>query len=194
MPRESDTRLRLVSAARRLFHEQGYTATGIATVLREADVNSGSLYHFFPSKDALLIAVLEEYLAALKPELILPIEVEIEDPLERVFALLDGYRNALLGTEYFFGCPIGNLALEVGQVPGPATELIHRNFEGWREAVGGWIADALPTLPEGITHAGLATFTLTVMEGAVMQARAAKSIEPFDRSVAHLRQHFAGLA
>ena len=39
----------------RLFHEQGYSATGIATILREADVNSGSLYHLFPSKEALLV-------------------------------------------------------------------------------------------------------------------------------------------
>jgi AcrR family transcriptional regulator len=34
-------------AARLLFHEQGYEATAIATVLREADANSGSLYQTF---------------------------------------------------------------------------------------------------------------------------------------------------
>ena len=48
------TRQRIVEAARRLFHEQGFHATGISTILREADVNSGSLYHYFASKEALL--------------------------------------------------------------------------------------------------------------------------------------------
>ena len=49
----ASTKSRIIETALRLFHEQGYTATGIATILREAKVNSGSLYHFFPSKEAL---------------------------------------------------------------------------------------------------------------------------------------------
>ena len=56
-----ETRERLLETAARLFHEQGYAATGVATILREADANSGSLYHFFPNKDALLAGVLEWY-------------------------------------------------------------------------------------------------------------------------------------
>ena len=51
-PESPSTRDRILETARRLFHEQGYHATGIATILREAGVNSGSLYHFFESKDA----------------------------------------------------------------------------------------------------------------------------------------------
>src|SRR5439155_22202151 len=47
-PMPPRTREALITTAARLFHEQGYGSTGIATILREADVNSGSLYHFFP--------------------------------------------------------------------------------------------------------------------------------------------------
>jgi hypothetical protein len=39
----------------------------------------------------------------------------------------------------------------------------------------------------------LATFILTVMEGAIMQARARGSLEPFDGSVAQLRNYVDGL-
>lgn len=190
---ESGTRMKLIRAARTLFHEQGYGATGVATILREAGVKSGSFYHFFPSKEALLEAVLDNYLDALHPELIEPATGGIADPIERIFALLDGYRSALIGTGFAFGCPLGNLALEVGQTPGPVTDKIDANFRQWREVVEGWLREAAPGLRRGVSIEGLATFTLTVMEGAVMQARTAKSITPFDTSVQEFRDYLDSL-
>src|SRR5436190_12578083 len=105
----NDTRTRILEAARRLFYEQGYHATGISTILREADVNSGSLYHFFPSKEALLIAVLEKYIDLLHPMVMGPAEHAAADPIDRVFALLNFYRSGLEITGHKMGCPIGNL-------------------------------------------------------------------------------------
>src|SRR5947207_15100327 len=89
------TRDRILEVAARLFQEQGFAATGISTILREADVNSGSLYHFFPSKDALLVGVLELYMAMLHPVVLSPREEAASDPIERVFVLLEWYREGL---------------------------------------------------------------------------------------------------
>lgn len=47
---ERETRDRILTAARRLFHVNGYTAVGVADICREASVVKGSFYHFFPSK------------------------------------------------------------------------------------------------------------------------------------------------
>jgi TetR/AcrR family transcriptional regulator, transcriptional repressor for nem operon len=44
-----------------LFREKGYGATSVADLLKAADVNSGSLYNFFPGKQELLLAVLDAY-------------------------------------------------------------------------------------------------------------------------------------
>ena len=46
---------RAVDAARHLFWEKGYGSTSVADVLHAAQVNSGSLYHFFPAKQDLLL-------------------------------------------------------------------------------------------------------------------------------------------
>lgn len=54
------TREQLIDVATRLFAAQGYDGTSIETVLREAGVSRGSLYHHFAGKDALFLAVLEE--------------------------------------------------------------------------------------------------------------------------------------
>src|SRR5262245_13193012 len=109
----SDTRSRLLAAAMRLFWEKGYASTSVADVLQAARVNSGSLYHFFPGKQDLLLAVLEAYQDGIRPMLLEPAWKGVADPIERVFALLGGYRRALVETECSYGCPIGSLALEL---------------------------------------------------------------------------------
>ena len=88
------TRDRLIEAARRLFWEQGYTATGIAQIVQAAGARSGSLYYFFPTKEDLLRAVLETYKGLLEPCVVQPVFERVRDPIERIFGILDGYRRA----------------------------------------------------------------------------------------------------
>src|SRR4051795_7148500 len=105
------TRDRLIGAALRLFAEKGYAATSIADVLREAGANSGSLYHFFPGKQDLLLAVLDAYRDGIEPMLLEPAWRDVADPIERIFGLLGRYRLALEASACTYGCPIGSLAL-----------------------------------------------------------------------------------
>jgi len=186
----TDTKTRILSVAFRLFHEQGYHATGISTILREADVNSGSLYHYFPSKEALLVGVLEFALEQLRPQVMDSVEAKTADPIARVFVLLEQYRFGMQLCGCKMGCPIGNLALEVGDDYPAARTLIDQNFRNWAAVVRGWLDDAGDRLPAGVDRDRLARFILTVMEGGLMQARAAGGLEPFDDSVAQLRAYF----
>src|SRR4051812_41078530 len=94
----NNTRARLLDAARYLFWEKGYAATGMAEILERAQANSGSFYHFFSSKEALLLAVLEAYLEGLDPVVIQPAFLREHDPIKRIFAILEGYRGRLLST------------------------------------------------------------------------------------------------
>jgi len=55
-----ETRNRLVEAARRLFSEKGYFATGTTEIVETAGVGTrGALYHHFESKRALFLSVFE---------------------------------------------------------------------------------------------------------------------------------------
>jgi AcrR family transcriptional regulator len=185
-----ETRERLVETARQLFHEQGYTATGIAQILDAAEANSGSLYYFFPTKEDLLLAVLELYKELLYPMVVQPVFERVSDPIERIFGILDGYRKQLSATKFQFGCPIGNLALELTNSHPAARKLIADNFSGWRKAVEQCLADASGRLPSNLDREQLALFVLTTMEGAVMLARSYHSIEPYDVAVTQLRDYF----
>lgn len=183
-----DTRERLIEAARYLFWEKGYAATGLSEILGRAQANSGSFYHFFDSKDALLRTVLDTYLDALEPRVLAPVRARARGPLDEVLGLLASYRARLIDTGCTYGCPIGRLALEIDPENTPAHALIARNFDGWKTAV----ADALRR--EGIADPdAVASFVLTVMEGAVMQARAYRAIAPFDICIRQLSAYLATL-
>jgi AcrR family transcriptional regulator len=187
------TRERILKAAFQLFHEQGYHATGVATILREAGVNPGSLYHAFSGKEMLLEQVLEYALDLLGPAVMEPVEAATRDPIERVFTLMAQYRDGMAKAGCRMGCPIGNFALEVSDDHPAARELIHRNFAAWTARVRGWLDAAGERLPRTLDRERLARFVLTVMEGGLMQARAAGNLAPFDEAVAQLRDDFHGL-
>jgi AcrR family transcriptional regulator len=144
----TDTRDRLIDAAMELFAFQGYAATGLAQIARQAGVLPGSLYYFFPTKADLLHATLERRKVLLHPEVLAPIWERVDDPIERVFGLLAGYRRMLEVTEFRHGCPIGNLVIEVGETHPHARALLTQNFEGWLDAVEECFAAARARLPE----------------------------------------------
>jgi len=191
MPKILHTRERLIDSARYLFWERGFAGTSMTDLLGHAGVNSGSFYHFFESKEALLRAVLEEYLQALRPMVVNPAFAETDEPVERIFAILAGYRERILQTDCKYGCPLGRLALEIDPENRPAHKLIAENFQGWIRAVRECVDQMKDRLPKNTDRDALATYVLAVMEGGVMLSRSYGSVEPFDRAVKQLRQHFA---
>ena len=182
-----DTRQRIVEAAMELFWLKGFGSTSIADILSRSQVNSGSLYYFFPGKQDVLIAVLEAYRDGISHWLLEPAWKGVDDPIDKVFALLAGYRRAIVDTDCEYGCPIGSIALELHE-PDPAVrELLAANFDAWVSAVEGCFAAAADQLPRDADTRALAELTLNVMEGGVMQARTYRDVAYFDRAVAQLR-------
>lgn len=181
---------RIVTAAMQLFGEKGYGSTSVADILAAANANSGSLYHVFPTKQDVLIAVLHKYLDGIWPMLLAPAWDGVSDPIGRIFALLARYRELLNITDCSFGCPIGSLALEIHEPDPSVRALLAANFEAWVAAVRICLDAAANRLPPDVDRNGLAQLVLSVMEGGVMQARTHRSLASFDAGVAALRHYF----
>jgi len=186
----SSSRDQLLNAALQLFWERGYGETGMNDVVALSGASAGSMYHFFKTKEELLLAVLDRLAEILYPALLAPVWETVSDPIERIFGLLDVYRRGILASNFNYGCPVGRLAVEVSGDMVEVHKKIAINFEGWSKAVQKCLEDAGPRLPKAINLQMLSHFVLTVMEGGVMQSRSYKSIEPFDQGVAQLRDYF----
>ena len=172
-----------------LFVFDGYGPTGLSAIGKKARVQQGSLYHFFPSKEDLLAAVLERRKELLWPEVLQPIWDTVDDPIERVFKLLAQYRQMLAMTEFSHGCPIGNLAIELAESHPNARRLIAENFDNWLKAIEQCFREAARRLPEDTDVKRLAIFVLTTMEGAVMLARTYRDLRAYDAAIGSLRDY-----
>ena len=185
----TETKDRIVYAAMLLFAQKGYASTSVADILQAAGINAGSLYHFFPGKQDVLLAVLDAYLQGIHPMLLQPAWKGVTDPIERVFALLDRYRSHLENTECTYGCPIGSIALELHE-PDPAVrKLLAANFAGWVNAIEQCFIEAGDRLPTTVDRRALAIFALTTMEGGVMVSRTDRTLDAFDDAVRMLRDY-----
>ena len=189
-PPAPSTRDRLIQTAMQLFWEKGYGSTSVADLLQAAGVNSGSLYHFFPGKQDVLLAVLDAYRGGIDEMLLAPAWKGVDDPIERVFALLVRYRLGIVQTDCGYACPIGSLALEIHEPDPPVRKALAANFKAWTDAVEACLVAAGPRLPGALERRELARFVLTAMEGGVMQARTHRDVAYFDSSVRQLRIHF----
>ena len=185
-----DTRTRIVLAAMELFWAKGYNSTSVADILSRTQLNAGSLYHVFPGKQDVLVAVLEFYRDGIQENLLDPAWEFVDDPIERIFVLLDRYRWMIVETDNTYGCPIGSLALELHEADPVVRELLAINFTNWAGAIERCLEDAGERLPAELDRRALSEFVLTTMEGGVMQARTYRDVAYFDRGVAALRDHF----
>ncbi len=193
MADSSPTRDRLINVAAARFWAKGFSSTSLAEIVAGAQANGGSLYHFFRTKEALAIAVLDRHREELDRQIFAPAAERHDDPVEQVFAVLDVYRSFLERSGCAMGCPIGNLALEISDLHPAVREKAAEVFDSWTDRIQAMLEAARDRLPARTDVPGLARFVLTVMEGGVMQAKAQRSLEPFDASVAHLRRYFDGL-
>lgn len=62
MAKKGETKEKILNAATKIFFENGFEATSVKMILEEADVVTGSFYHFFTSKENLFESVVERFL------------------------------------------------------------------------------------------------------------------------------------
>ena len=184
MGRRTTTRERLVRTAAELFWRQGYAGTGVNAIMQQAGATSGSFYHFFPTKEDLLLAVLDHVGAVLEKEVFKTAEAETEDPIERIFKVVGFYRRHLEDNGFALGSPLGTLAAELGESHPQVTPKLAELFALWTERMEGLLAGAEDRLPQGTDRAALARLVLSVVEGAVIQSRVSRSLGPLDAATA----------
>jgi AcrR family transcriptional regulator len=145
---------RILSTADRLFYQRGIRAVGVDTIAAEAGISKRSLYDYFPSKEALVLAYLERRFVPLPPSGAPPAEqiLTIFDRLEAVFT-----------DPAFRGCPFVNAVAELG---GSEAARLAAGYKAERRA---WLRDRLQEAGV-LDPEGPALQIQLVVEGAIATA------------------------
>jgi AcrR family transcriptional regulator len=120
-PTES-VRDRILATARELFYKEGARSVGVDTVVAQSGVAKTSLYRWFPSKDALIVAVLEQERKDRWAGWDRTAAQSDPEPRARLRAHLNGVAR-YVSSPHFRGCPFMNVTVEFADPQHPARLL-----------------------------------------------------------------------
>ncbi len=158
--RPSAARDRILDVASELFYEHGVRGVGVDTVVARSGVAKATLYHHFPSKDALVLAYLAGADEAWRGKLTESAHAAGREPAAQLVGAFDALRAAC-GRDGYRGCAFINTAAE--STPGSA---VHRATVAHKQAVRDWLAD-LAAQAGAADPAGLAIALSVLLDGAL---------------------------
>jgi len=106
------TRGALLEAAFQEMHEHGVGATSLDSILSRTKLTKGALYHHFPNKDELVLAVVDEVIVEYLHRMWIDPVVEAEDPIGALASSLTGSLGSISKEQAELGCPLNRLAQE----------------------------------------------------------------------------------
>jgi len=134
-PKQPDiTRDKVLEAAFCEIHRSGFQAASIANILASTGLTKGALYHHFPTKQALGLAVVDEVVYRRLDERFFTPLRQSDQPLDTLLGILDNIaeRAQELVT---LGCPLNNLMQEMSPLDPAFKERLGAVLHAWREAV-----------------------------------------------------------
>jgi AcrR family transcriptional regulator len=183
----SSAKEKMVETAVVLLAEGGYQATSFSTVIEASGAPRGSIYHHFPDGKDQLIGVAVR-LAGDRAIALLD-ALEGRGPVQITSTFLGMWRSLLMATDTRVGCSV--LAVTVSAPPGELRDAAGDVFAAWR----GRLAELFASSGADADAAdGFAALLIAGSEGAVVMARAAGEIGPFDRVAEQLTQAAARLS
>jgi len=180
------TREQILAVARHLIETRSYLGFSFQDVADAVGVRKASLYHHFPTKEALGIEVIRQATESFKAWDAAKVRTP-EAALEAYFRM---YRNTLKAGSGM--CPAGALA------PGwdCINDELRQAVQELRHTQVLWLTGVLgalmPARKKGASVASLAGFVFAACQGALLAARMTGRAEDFDEAIAQLRSSLPG--
>lgn len=160
----SEARQRILETADRLFYQEGVRTVGIDRIIAEAEVAKMSLYNHFPSKDDLILAVLqyreervlEFFRAAMERH-----GKRTKDKLRAFFAALKEWFES----PGFRGCAFQNATIELADPAHPGTQFVRGHKRRFTEILRGFVEESV-----GKSASKLVPMVAMLVEGAIVTA------------------------
>lgn len=128
-----DKREIIVEAAYKLFKSNGFYATGVDLIMREAGVSKRTMYRYFPTKNELIVAVLAYYRTCYQRHIDELLDDETQGPREKIKVIFDDAAT-WFGDINFHGCLAVNAMSEFAGKD-KAVEEACLQFKQWERSV-----------------------------------------------------------
>jgi TetR/AcrR family transcriptional regulator, transcriptional repressor for nem operon len=176
MQPETDTRSRILATAREMFHGRSYTVVGIQEICEGARVQKGSFYHFFPSKQDLVLAVIDDMAEDWAHGFVAEAFDQQLPPVERLDYLIDAayyWQKAASDIEGRMpGCLFGNLALEMSTRDEVMRAKLNAVFDKARDRFRSTLDEAVRSGALAAMHTeATASAMLAYLEGIILLAK-----------------------
>ncbi|WP_405012447.1 TetR/AcrR family transcriptional regulator [Kitasatospora sp. NBC_01539] len=172
----SNARERLLTAADRLFYEEGIRAVGIERILSDSGVGRASFYRHFPGKDDLVVEVLRRRDAAWRAWLADTVDTSPRPPGDLPLALFDGLAQRFAAAD-FRGCAFINTMVEEADPQSPA----HRVAAEHKQKVVDYL-DTLLAAAGYRGHLDLARQLALLGDGAIITALRERTVDAAPRA------------
>lgn len=182
---DRDSRTRILDAALDLFHAQGVSATGLGQILDVSGTGKSQFYHYFESKDDLVLEVMRHFRGQLESGAI-PLKSELATwrDLEDWFAF---FLAAQKDGKCARSCPIGTIAGEFTDPKGPLRDEAAAIFSSAKRPLIALFTSlrAQGKLKRSVDPEALADFCYTIMQGGLLVGKVERRTEPFENAVKH---------
>lgn len=173
-----------------MVRHRGFAATSVDDLCAAAGVTKGAFFHHFPSKEALGVALVDDWtqmtgaMFAAHPYNALP------DPLDRVFGYID-LRRELLGQPLpEFSCVAGTTVQEAYATSPPIRAAAERSIRSGFQHVLPHLQAALAAHPvPGVTAESLAQQFQVATQGGIILAKALNDPAPARAAFDHLERY-----
>lgn len=175
--KKRDTKKEIIRIGTELIAVNGYNATGIDAVLKQAGVPKGSFYHYFSSKEDFGLAVIDQFAEDYQNKLVGFLGDETVEPLQRIRNYFSDGVEKLAQDQCSKGCLIGNLAQELADQNERFRLRLAEVFSNWRQLFCVCLQQAQQQgqLNNAIAADVLAEFILCGWEGALLKAKVNRS-------------------
>lgn len=174
-----ETRERLITSTQALLWERGYVGTSPRAIQQRADAGQGSMYHHFAGKPELARAAIQRTADEMRADVDAALSAG-STALERISAYLNRERDILRG------CRIGRLTADPDITAEPELRRPLRDTFDWlAERLTGIVAEgqAAGEFAATLDPAETAAAILATLQGGYVLARAAHSVDPFNRAI-----------
>lgn len=177
------------------IHRQGFQAASIANILQDTGLTKGALYHHFPTKHALGLAVIDEVIKGQLDGLIFSRLRESERPVETLLDIIATIDKKVPSDFVMLGCPLNNLMQEMSAL----DELFQAQLSG---VLGIWqktVEDALKRgqkqgeIRADVNYKAAALFIVSAWEGCIGVAKNMQSPKAFSICMQQLHGYVQGL-